>query len=64
MPYMNASIKLSAGCWIGASVFVGPGVVIGIDSVVMVGSIVTSSLESGQVFSGNPCIKIGPRWRD
>lgn len=60
--FRNAPIRIEAGVWVGAQSFVGPGVVIGTESVVTAGSIVTRSLPSNQICSGNPCVPVKTRW--
>ncbi len=61
MPYRNRPIVLEPGAWVGACCFVGPGVVIGAEAVVTAGSVVTRSLPSGMICSGNPCSGVRPR---
>ncbi len=63
MPYRNGPITLMDGCWIGAGSFVAPNVAVGTDTIITAHSVVTKSLESNGVFSGNPLIYIKPRWK-
>jgi putative colanic acid biosynthesis acetyltransferase WcaF len=62
MAYRNLPIVIENGAWVGAQVFVGPGVTIGTDAVATAGSIVTSSIPSGMICSGNPCEPTRQRW--
>lgn len=62
--YRNGPITIKPGAWIGAQTFIGPGVEIGTDTVVAAGSIVTKSLPSNMICSGNPCVGKSNRWKD
>jgi putative colanic acid biosynthesis acetyltransferase WcaF len=63
MPYLNRSIYIGDGAWIGAQVFVAPGSAVGSETVVTAGSVVFGDLVAGMVCSGNPCRPIKPRWK-
>jgi acetyltransferase-like isoleucine patch superfamily enzyme len=52
------------GAWVGAGVLVGPGVEIGDETVVSAGSVILKTLEGGMVYSGNPAIPKGRRWKE
>lgn len=62
--YRNAPIQIGTGTWVGAQTFVGPGIEIGSNSVVAAGSIVTKSLPSNRICSGNPCTVKSNRWKE
>lgn len=57
-------ISVGDGAWVGAGVFVGPCVEIGDEAVVCAGSVVLKTLEGGMVYSGNPAIPKGRRWKE
>ncbi len=59
-----APITVGDGAWVGAGVFVAPGVEIGDEAVVTAGSVVCKKLEGGMVYSGNPALPKGGRWKD
>jgi len=48
------SVRLEAGCWIGANAIILPGVTIGRNSVVGAGSVVTKSFGARVMVAGNP----------
>ena len=52
--YPPIAVVLKRGCWIGANAIILPGVTIGENSVIASGSVVTKSIPSGVVASGNP----------
>ena len=62
--YKNKPITIGAGAWIGAQTFIAPGVDVGTETVVASGSVVTKSLPSNKVCSGNPCQERSIRWKD
>jgi len=62
MQYRHAPIILEDGSWVGSCSFIAPGVIIGADAVIAAMSLVTTSLEGGWVYSGNPCARIRRRW--
>ena len=64
MPYRNRGILVEDGAWVGAQAFVGPGVTIGTEAVIGAGSVVTKNQPREMRCSGNPCMPIGPRWRE
>lgn len=61
--YRNAPITIGAGAWVGAQSFVCPGTTVGLDTVVTAGSVVTRSLPTGMICSGNPCVPVKRRWK-
>jgi len=60
--YLNGPITIEDGAWVGASCFVGPGVIIGLDAVVSAGTVVTSNLQPGSIYKGNPAKFVKKRW--
>ncbi len=64
MPFRNRPILVGDGAWVGAQSFVGPGVTIGSEAVVAAGSVVTRDQPGQMRCAGNPCVPIGPRWRE
>lgn len=52
--YPAKSVKLKAGCWIGANVVILPGVTIGKNCVIGAGAVVTKSVPDYCVAVGNP----------
>ncbi|TLD68412.1 colanic acid biosynthesis acetyltransferase WcaF [Phragmitibacter flavus] len=61
--YRNRPIVVEDGVWIGACVWVAPGVTVAEEAVVTAGSVVTNSLPSSMVCSGNPCVAVKDRWK-
>ena len=51
---ISNSIRVSTGCWIGASSIILPGVEIGQNAVIGAGTVVTKSVPAFCVFAGNP----------
>ncbi len=62
--YMNKPVKIKDGVVVGSNSFISPGVFIGTDSVITAGSIVTQSMPSNMICSGNPCKPIKQRWKN
>jgi len=62
--YLNESIIIGSGVWIGAGAIVCPGVSIGDEAVAFAGSVVTSDIAENNLVAGNPAIIRGKRWRD
>lgn len=60
--YRNSPVTIGSGAWIGACVFVCPGVNVGSESVATVGSVVTRSVPSNAIVSGNPATVRSLRW--
>jgi maltose O-acetyltransferase len=52
---------IGARSWLGGGVIVLPGIEIGADVIVGAGSVVTRSLSTGVVATGNPCRVISRR---
>jgi putative colanic acid biosynthesis acetyltransferase WcaF len=61
--FRSAPVTVGDGSWVGACVFVAPSVEIGDESVVTAGSVVLQKLEGGMIYSGNPAISVGKRWK-
>ena len=61
--YRNGPINIEDGSWVGAQSFVAPNVTVGQEAVITAGSIVTRSMPSVMICSGNPCRPIKPRWK-
>lgn len=55
-------ITVGAGCWIAAEAFVGPGVTIGDGAVIAARAALFTDAEPGQVYRGNPAVRIKARW--
>jgi putative colanic acid biosynthesis acetyltransferase WcaF len=60
-PLITNPINIADHVWIAAEAFIHPGVNIGEGSVIGARSVVTKSIESWKVYSGNPCIIIKNR---
>ncbi|MEO1621954.1 MAG: WcaF family extracellular polysaccharide biosynthesis acetyltransferase [Cyanobacteria bacterium J06632_3] len=54
-------ISIEQSAWIGARAVVGPGVTVGEGAVLTLNSVASRSLESWQVYVGNPCQSIKKR---
>lgn len=55
---ISAPITIGSDCWLAAQVFIHPRVIIGNGVVVGACSVVTTNLESWNIYAGNPCKKI------
>lgn len=60
-PLISKPIIISDHVWIAADAFIHPGVNIGEGTVIGARSVVTKSIESWQVCTGNPCLIIKER---
>ena len=62
--FRSGPISVGDGAWVGAGVLVAPSVEIGEEAVVGAGSVVLKTLEGGMIYSGNPAIPKGKRWKE
>lgn len=58
---MVGPITLKKSCWIGARSVVCPGITVGESAVLSVASVATKDLDAGQIYQGNPAIKVRAR---
>jgi putative colanic acid biosynthesis acetyltransferase WcaF len=63
MRYRNGPITIGEGVWIGAGVFICPDITIATEAIVRALSVVNKDLAAGMIYSGNPCIAVGERWK-
>lgn len=56
-------ITVGAGCWIAAEAFIGPGVRVGDRAVVAARAALFEDAEPGQVYRGNPAVRVRARDR-
>jgi len=61
--YRNAPVSIGNGVWLQARVFVCPGVSVGDEVVVTACSFVKNDLPANRVYTGNPAVPQGLRWR-
>lgn len=54
-------VTLGRNCWIAAEAFVGPGVTMGNNSVLAARGVLFDDAEEGQVYRGNPAVKVKAR---
>jgi putative colanic acid biosynthesis acetyltransferase WcaF len=59
--FLSAPITIQDGAWVAARASLGPGVVVGEAAVVGFGSVITSGVPAGTIFSGNPARFVKPR---
>lgn len=52
---ITGEIYVERGSWVGAQAMIGPGVTVQKGAVLCMGAVATKSLQSMQVYAGNPC---------
>jgi putative colanic acid biosynthesis acetyltransferase WcaF len=61
--YRNGPIVIEDGAWVGAQTFIAPSITIGQEAVITAGSVVSHSMPSGMICSGNPCEPVKERYK-